>query len=51
MLFSAFVTLCWETGLLCLECYNGYSVVEIVGEAVLGVSTGMVMDIMELLVK
>lgn len=50
VLFLVFVILCWEIGLLWLECYNGYLVVEIVGEVVLGISIGIVMDMMEKLV-
>ncbi|SQI22417.1 Acriflavine resistance protein F Protein envD [Salmonella enterica subsp. arizonae] len=38
--FSAFATSRWETGSPRLERYNGYSAVEIVGEAAPGVSTG-----------
>ena len=49
--FSAFATSRWETGSPRLERYNGYSAVEIVGEAAPGVSTGTTMDIMESLVK
>ncbi|BBU82032.1 hypothetical protein EIMP300_34320 [Escherichia coli] len=49
--FSAFATSRWETGSPRLERYNGYSAVEIVGEAAPGVSTGTAMDIMESLVK
>ncbi|MDV7023583.1 multidrug efflux RND transporter permease AcrD [Atlantibacter subterraneus] len=49
--FSAFATSRWETGSPRLERYNGYSAVEIVGEAAPGVSTGTAMDIMEQLVK
>src|SRR5699024_11598744 len=49
--FSAFATGRWETGSPRLERYNGYSAVEIVGEAAPGVSTGTAMDIMESLVK
>ncbi|MBS4301612.1 efflux RND transporter permease subunit [Escherichia coli] len=49
--FSAFATSRWETGSPRLERYNGYSTVEIVGEAAPGVSTGTAMDIMESLVK
>ncbi|WP_313063775.1 multidrug efflux RND transporter permease AcrD [Atlantibacter hermannii] len=49
--FSAFATSRWETGSPRLERYNGYSAVEIVGEAAPGVSTGTAMDIMEKLVK
>jgi multidrug efflux pump len=48
--FSAFATSRWETGSPRLERYNGYSAVEIVGEAAPGVSTGTAMDIMESLV-
>ena len=49
--FSAFATSRWETGSPRLERYNGYSAVEIVGEAAPGGSTGTAMDIMESLVK
>ncbi|WP_312310395.1 multidrug efflux RND transporter permease AcrD [Atlantibacter sp.] len=49
--FSAFATSRWETGSPRLERYNGYSALEIVGEAAPGVSTGTAMDIMERLVK
>lgn len=49
--FSAFATSRWETGSPRLERYNGYSAVEIVGEAAPGVSTGTAMDIMESLVR
>ncbi|EJA8421560.1 multidrug efflux RND transporter permease AcrD [Salmonella enterica] len=45
--FSAFATSRWETGSPRLERYNGYSAVEIVGEAAPGVSTGTAMDVME----
>ncbi|HFT1548225.1 TPA: multidrug efflux RND transporter permease AcrD [Klebsiella quasipneumoniae subsp. similipneumoniae] len=45
--FSAFATSHWETGSPRLERYNGYSAVEIVGEAVPGISTGTAMDMME----
>ncbi len=45
--FSAFATSRWETGSPRLERYNGYSAVEIVGEAAPGVSTGTAMTIME----
>ncbi|PKH21747.1 aminoglycoside/multidrug transporter subunit AcrD [Enterobacterales bacterium CwR94] len=48
--FSAFATTRWETGSPRLERYNGYSALEIVGEAAPGVSTGAAMDIMESLV-
>lgn len=48
--FSAFATSRWETGSPRLERYNGYSALEIVGEAAPGVSTGTAMDIMENLV-
>ena len=49
--FSAFATSRWETGSPRLERYNGYSALEIVGEAAPGVSTGTAMDIMEKLVQ
>lgn len=49
--FSAFATSRWETGSPRLERYNGYSAVEIVGEAAPGVSTGTAMDVMEKLVS
>ncbi|KZQ04630.1 aminoglycoside/multidrug transporter subunit AcrD, partial [Klebsiella aerogenes] len=49
--FSAFATSRWETGSPRLERYNGYSAVEIVGEAAPGVSTGTAMTIMEELAK
>ncbi|MHA8572653.1 efflux RND transporter permease subunit, partial [Klebsiella pneumoniae] len=42
--FSAFATSRWETGSPRLERYNGYSAVEIVGEAAPGISTGTAMD-------
>lgn len=45
--FSAFASSHWETGSPRLERYNGYSALEIVGEAAPGVSTGTAMDIME----
>lgn len=48
--FSAFAQTVWETGSPRLERYNGYSSLEIVGEATPGVSTGTAMDIMESLV-
>ncbi|QHP60035.1 multidrug efflux RND transporter permease AcrD [Pectobacterium carotovorum] len=48
--FSAFAQTVWETGSPRLERYNGYSSLEIVGEAMPGVSTGTAMDIMESLV-
>ena len=41
----------WESGSPRLERYNGYSAVEIVGEAAPGVSTGTAMDTMEKLVQ
>ncbi len=44
---SAFATSRWETGSPRLERYNGYSAVEIVGEAAPGISTGTAMDMME----
>ncbi|HHH2177987.1 TPA: multidrug efflux RND transporter permease AcrD [Yersinia enterocolitica] len=49
--FSAFSTTRWEYGSPRLERYNGYSALEIVGEAAPGVSTGTAMDVMEGLVK
>jgi multidrug efflux pump len=49
--FSAFATSHWESGSPRLERYNGYSAVEIVGEAAPGVSTGTAMDTMEKLVQ
>ena len=49
--FSAFATSRWETGSPRLERYNGYSALEIVGEAAPGVSTGSAMDTMEKLVR
>ncbi|WP_297201332.1 multidrug efflux RND transporter permease AcrD [uncultured Pluralibacter sp.] len=49
--FSAFATSHWETGSPRLERYNGYSSVEIVGEAASGVSTGTAMHVMETLVS
>ncbi len=48
--FSAFSSSRWETGSPRLERYNGYSAVEIVGEAAAGISTGTAMEIMENLV-
>ncbi|GKW18414.1 multidrug efflux RND transporter permease subunit [Pectobacterium araliae] len=48
--FSAFAQTVWETGSPRLERYNGYSSLEIVGEATPGVSTGTAMNIMESLV-
>jgi multidrug efflux pump len=48
--FSAFATSHWQTGSPRLERYNGYSAVEIVGEAAVGVSSGAAMDDMEQLV-
>ncbi|HAT1647855.1 TPA: multidrug efflux RND transporter permease AcrD [Raoultella planticola] len=45
--FSAFATSRWQTGSPRLERYNGYSAVEIVGEAAPGISTGTAMAIME----
>ena len=48
--FSAFASSRWITGSPRLERYNGYSAVEIVGEAASGVSTGTAMAIMEDLV-
>ncbi|HKN05153.1 MAG TPA: efflux RND transporter permease subunit, partial [Buttiauxella sp.] len=49
--FSAFASSHWETGSPRLERYNGYSSLEIVGEAAPGVSTGTAMQIMETLVE
>ena len=49
--FSAFSTTRWEYGSPRLERYNGYSALEIVGEAAPGVSTGTAMNVMEELVK
>ncbi|KFX19730.1 multidrug efflux RND transporter permease AcrD [Pectobacterium betavasculorum] len=49
--FSAFAQTVWETGSPRLERYNGYSSLEIVGEATPGVSTGTAMTIMESLVE
>ncbi|CNH46976.1 aminoglycoside/multidrug efflux system [Yersinia frederiksenii] len=49
--FSAFSTTRWEYGSPRLERYNGYSALEIVGEAAPGVSTGTAMNVMEDLVK
>ncbi|NIY49046.1 multidrug efflux RND transporter permease AcrD [Cedecea colo] len=49
--FSAFSSSRWTTGSPRLERYNGYSAVEIVGEAAAGVSTGTAMQIMEGLVN
>ncbi|MBW5810823.1 multidrug efflux RND transporter permease AcrD [Yersinia kristensenii] len=49
--FSAFSTTRWEYGSPRLERYNGYSALEIVGEAAPGVSTGTAMNVMEGLVK
>ncbi|MFP9228971.1 multidrug efflux RND transporter permease AcrD [Pectobacterium cacticida] len=48
--FSAFAQTVWETGSPRLERYNGYSSLEIVGEAMPGVSTGTAMAVMESLV-
>ncbi|MEC5319508.1 multidrug efflux RND transporter permease AcrD [Brenneria populi subsp. brevivirga] len=49
--FTAFAQTSWENGSPRLERYNGYSSLEIVGEAAPGVSTGTAMNIMETLVK
>lgn len=49
--FSAFASSHWETGSPRLERYNGYSSLEIVGEAAPGVSTGTAMQVMETLVQ
>ncbi|QSD36365.1 multidrug efflux RND transporter permease AcrD [Pectobacterium brasiliense] len=48
--FGAFAQTVWETGSPRLERYNGYSSLEIVGEAMPGVSTGTAMNVMESLV-
>lgn len=48
--FSAFSTTHWEYGPPRLERYNGYSSLEITGEAASGVSSGSAMNIMEKLV-
>ncbi|MGN7915565.1 multidrug efflux RND transporter permease AcrD [Enterobacter sp. 22466] len=45
--FSAFASSHWGAGSPRLERYNGYSSVEIQGEAAAGVSNGTAMDIME----
>ncbi|MCS3431852.1 multidrug efflux RND transporter permease AcrD [Klebsiella sp. BIGb0407] len=49
--FAAFASSHWETGSSRLERYNGFSSVEIVGEAAPGVSSGTAMNIMEQLVS
>lgn len=49
--FSSFASSHWDSGSPRLERYNGYSAVEIIGEAAPGVSTGTAMDIMQNLVK
>ncbi|WP_034916294.1 multidrug efflux RND transporter permease AcrD [Erwinia sp. 9145] len=49
--FTAFATSSWETGSPRLERYNGYSSVEIVGEAATGISTGTAMTEMEKIVS
>lgn len=49
--FSAFATSRWESGSPRLERYNGYSSLEIVGEAAPGVSSGTAMTAMENLVR
>ncbi|MEE3664631.1 multidrug efflux RND transporter permease AcrD [Brenneria sp. g21c3] len=49
--FTAFAQTAWESGSPRLERYNGYSSLEIVGEAAPGVSTGTAMEIMEALVE
>ncbi|MDE1188456.1 MAG: multidrug efflux RND transporter permease AcrD [Pantoea sp.] len=49
--FSAFATSHWEVGSPRLERYNGYSSLEIIGEAANGVSSGTAMDAMEKLVS
>ncbi|MBJ7222138.1 MULTISPECIES: multidrug efflux RND transporter permease AcrD [unclassified Brenneria] len=49
--FTAFAQTSWESSSPRLERYNGYSALEIVGEAAPGVSTGTAMEIMEALVE
>jgi len=49
--FSAFASSHWQTGSSSLERYNGFSSMEIVGEAAPGVSSGTAMAIMEQLVS
>lgn len=49
--FSSFATSSWKTDSPRLERYNGYSALEIVGEAAPGVSSGTAMDVMEELVR
>ncbi|RLM26732.1 aminoglycoside/multidrug transporter subunit AcrD [Brenneria alni] len=49
--FTAFAQTSWESRSPRLERYNGYSSLEIVGEAASGVSSGTAMNIMETLVK
>ena len=49
--FSAFASSRWVTDSPRLERYNGYSALEIVGEAAPGVSSGTAMDVMEALVR
>jgi len=49
--FSAFASSRWITDSPRLERYNGYSALEIVGEAAPGVSSGTAMDVMEALVR
>ncbi|MCG8709549.1 multidrug efflux RND transporter permease AcrD [Brenneria sp. 4F2] len=49
--FTAFAHTSWESSSPRLERYNGYSSLEIVGEAAPGVSTGTAMTLMEKLVK
>ncbi len=49
--FSSFMSTKWEYGSPRLERYNGYSSLQIVGEAASGESTGTAMDAMEKLVK
>lgn len=49
--FSAFTTSYWESGSPRLERYNGYSSVEILGEAASGISSGTAMNEMEKLVS
>lgn len=49
--FSAFASSRWVTDSPRLERYNGYSALEIVGEAAPGVSSGTAMNVMEELVR
>lgn len=49
--FSAFASSHWQTGSSSLKRYNGFSSMEIIGEAAPGVSSGTAMEIMEQLVR